>query len=421
MTAMGYKGAIIVGILFEILLGAAAAAFYFMYYVHTPSYSINALQRAIQNGDVESFQKYVDLDAVLNKAAIDLSDIAPAGSQMRTKLQNGSFVELCKEDILYEIANKDWKEVKEPTEETDFQLLIGMKSMSMRRVEYVVKDVMIIENEDGEEVVQEGPPTASVGVRIYEPNYGDTFIIKMKMRQVDEETWQIYDVLNYGDFVKALQKQNERDLKRYVDKVRVNIRKTETKFAELKKKMPKINKEWIIAAQGIMKESCNELEELKVPLAGAKLDQLLRDRKRIFYDMMDNYYESVNFQETIEDYNKAQEEAKKKTEAKGKKPRKIKAPNFDKKASEIDGRLTQVNKKWEDNKAEIDKLIGPVVKETNPNNTNAIGLKELRNNDDEAVRRANYPGADAAAAGSGEGVNPLRAETLPEMSAFGSN
>ncbi len=423
---MGYKGAIIVGIFLEILLGAAAAAFYFMYYVHTPTYSINALQKAIQSNDVEQFQRYVDLDAILNKATVDLEKIAPPNSSLKAKMRDGSFAKLCKEDILSCIANDGWKEVKEITEETEFQDKIGLKTMSIRRIEYVVQDkpfklpftipYILEQPEEPDQTEAESEyPTATVGVRIYEPNLGDTYVVHMKMRKIDEDTWQIYDVLNYGDFVDALVKQNERDMKRYIEKVRVIIKNTEEKFAALKKKMPQINKEWIIESQKIMKESCEELDELKVPVAGAKLEQLLRDRKAIFYDMMDMYYESVNFKESISDYNKSVEEAKKAAQEKGKKFKQRKAPNFDKKAGEIDGRLTAVNKRWETNKAEIAKIIGPTVREQPQKGVK--GLKELRNNDDDAVRRANYPGADRI--GDGDGVNPLRPETLPEMSAFG--
>ena len=77
--------------------------------------------------------------------------------------------------------------------------------------------------------------------------------------------------------------------------------------------------------------------------------------------------------------------------------------------------MTAVNKRWETNKAEIAKIIGPTVREQPQKGVK--GLKELRNNDDDAVRRANYPGADRR--NDGDGVNPLRPETLPEMSAFG--
>ena len=418
VTNMGYKGAIVVGILLEILLGAAAAAFYFMYYIHTPTYSINALHKAIQSGDVEEFQHYVDLDAVLMKAAIDLDELTPQGNTMKAKLRDGSFVNVCKEDILNCIANGDWKEVKEITEEIDFQNKIGLRTMSIRRIEYVAKDVVPeADEEEGEETsaaATEAPeyPTASVGVRIYEPNLGDTFVIHLKMRQLADESWQVYDVLNYGEFVDALMKQNERDLKRYVDKVRTNIRNTEDKFADLKRRMPVINKEWIIEAQKIMKESCEDLDSLKVPLTGARLDSLLRDRRAIFYDMMDMYYESLNYKEKVEDYKKAAEEAAKAAKEKGKKLKQKRPPNFDKKAAEIDGKLTEINKKWENNKTEIDKIIGPKIQPM----PEVKGLAALRNNDDDAVRRANYPGADRAA--EGDGVNPLRAETLPEVSAM---
>ena len=207
-------------------------------------------------------------------------------------------------------------------------------------------------------------------------------------------------------------KQNARDYKRYVDKVRTNIKNTEDKFAALKKKIPEINKEWIIESQKIMKESCEQLDELKVPVAGAKLDNLLNARKSIFYDMMDMYYESLNFKETVADYQKSAEEAAKAAAEKGQKQKQRRKPNFDKQAAKIDEKLAEANKNWETNKSELAKILGPLSR----NATEARGLRALRNNDDYAVRQANYPGVENA--NTSEGVNPLRPETLPEVSAF---
>ncbi|HAF31819.1 MAG TPA: hypothetical protein DCG76_02505, partial [Anaerovibrio sp.] len=89
---MNYKGALIVGILLEILLAGAAAAFYFLYYVHTPAYSMNALQKAVVSHNTEEFQKYVDLDAVLNKGANDLSNLVDADSPDKQMILDGSLV-----------------------------------------------------------------------------------------------------------------------------------------------------------------------------------------------------------------------------------------------------------------------------------------------------------------------------------------
>ncbi|MCR5175954.1 MAG: hypothetical protein K6C05_03795 [Anaerovibrio sp.] len=418
---MGIKGAVIIGILLELLLGAAAAAFYFMYYIHTPTYSINALQKAVQVGNVEEFQKYVDMDAILKKSSADLENIITDNSAMRKKLQDGSFASVCKEDMLYFVANGGWKRSDEITEDVEFQNKIGLKTMSFRRIEYVVRDeAPESEDEentaeaaeadsDGDKAVTEGA-TATVGIRVYEPNYGDTFVLKFKMRQMADQSWQLYDILNYGDFVNALMKQNERDMKRYVEKVRVILKNTEDKFAKLKTKMPEINKEWIIESQKIMKESCEELDTLKVPVEAAKLNSLLIERKAIFYDMMDAYYESLSFQEKVKDYKEAAEKAAQAAAKAGKKQKKSRQPNFDSAAAKLDGEIAEVNKKWADNKAEITKIIGSTDK------TVARGVRAMRNNDDDAVRRANYPGADTA--GDGDGVNPLRPETLPEISAI---
>lgn len=419
---MGIKGAVIFGIFLEIFLGAAAAAFYFMYYIHTPTYSINALQRAIQSNNVDDFQRYVDLDAILQKGAADLAGLDSVDAEMKKKLQDGSFVKLCRDDILYSISNGDWKEVKEITPEIEFQDNIGLRTMSIRRIEYVVKDKPFKlqipflndateENQEQEEP-DDGVVKATIGVLVYEPNLGDSFLIKLKMRQMEDQSWQVYDVLNYGEFAEAIMKQNARDYKRYVDKVRTNIKNTEDKFAALKKKIPEINKEWIIESQKIMKESCEQLDELKVPVAGAKLDNLLNARKSIFYDMMDMYYESLNFKETVADYQKSAEEAAKAAAEKGQKQKQKRKPNFDKQAAKIDEKLAEANKNWETNKSELAKILGPLSR----NATEARGLRALRNNDDYAVRQANYPGVENA--NTSEGVNPLRPETLPEVSAF---
>ena len=412
---MNYKGALIVGILLEILLAGAAAAFYFLYYVHTPAYSMNALQKAVVSHNTEEFQKYVDLDAVLNKGANDLSNLVDADSPDKQMILDGSLVEKTKEDILYFVANEKWPQEENVSQVTAFQDKIGLRTMIMKKVEYVSKDP-VIEADEGEEAAEgsesKASETATVAVRVFEPNYGDSFVLKFKMRQTDDESWQIYDIINYAEFVDALVKQNDRDMKRYVDKVRTNLKNTEDKFAELKKKIPEINKDWIIEAEKIMKESCEGLDELKVPVGGKHLESLLAERKSIFYEMMDDYYTSLNHQERVEDYKKHAEEQAKEDAAKaarGEKVKKRRAPNFEAQATKINGEVSASNKRWEENKAEIAKIIGP------SDEVRARGVRAMRNNDDAAVRAANYPGADADV---GADFSPVRAENLPEVSAI---
>lgn len=401
---MGYKKALIIGILLEIILGAAAAAFYFLYYIKTPTYSFNVIQKSIQTGNVDDFTARVDLEGVIKSAALDLSARIPEKDPNKKMIESDEFLSLCKEDYLYYVSNGKWKDVKEPTAETTLQDKIGFKTMEFRKVEAISRDYIDPEAEDQ-------TPTATVVVRLYEPNYGDSFLVRLKMRQLEDESWQLYAVEDYAEFVDGLVKQNERDLKRYIDKVRNNIKKTEDSFAELRQRIPVINKEWVLEAQKIMKESNASLEEISVPVAGAHLNMLLKDRKSIFFDMMDLYYESITQREALEEAKKKAEEEANKPAANGKKPKPRKKLNaVERKLEKLNGQLVEVNKKWSGNKEEITKIIGSTDETINR------GVRAMRNNDDAAVRAANYPGADTV--GDGDGANPLRPDSLPEVSVF---
>lgn len=402
---MGIKKALVIGILLEILLGGAAAAFYFLYYIKTPTYSFNAIQKAIQIGNADEFAARVDLDSLVKSAAADLASRSAAGSPDKKMLESEEFISLCKDDCMYYVANGKWQDVKEPTAATALQDKIGLKTTSFRKVEAIGRDYIDPEAEDQ-------TPTATAVVRFYEPNYGDSFIVKFKLRQVEDESWQLYAVENYGEFVDELVKQNERDLKRYIDKVRNSLKKTEDDFAALRQQIPVINKDWILEARKIMKESNEALEDIPVPIAGTQLNNLLKERKGIFVDMMELYYENLTATENIEEEKKKAEElAKKPPTAKGKKVNPQRRVNAaEKKLEKLKGQLTDVNKKWSDNKADIAKIIGSTDETINR------GVRAMRNNDDAAVRAANYPGADTA--GDGEGVHPFRPESLPEVSAL---
>ena len=63
---MTVKKAVIIGLLLEILIGCLAGVFYFKFYIYTPTYSIRAMQKAMQSGDVEELKNRVDLETTAN-------------------------------------------------------------------------------------------------------------------------------------------------------------------------------------------------------------------------------------------------------------------------------------------------------------------------------------------------------------------
>ena len=62
------KKKIFVGIL---VIFICTLAFYFFYWIKTPTYSLNLIREAVQKHDVTSFEKHVDMDTLSNKAFDD--------------------------------------------------------------------------------------------------------------------------------------------------------------------------------------------------------------------------------------------------------------------------------------------------------------------------------------------------------------
>ena len=50
-----------------IILILCAIAYYFLYFIKTPAYSIKIIQESIQKHDVATFEKHVDLDTLYIK------------------------------------------------------------------------------------------------------------------------------------------------------------------------------------------------------------------------------------------------------------------------------------------------------------------------------------------------------------------
>ena len=137
MTA---RKAVILGVLLELLLGIAAGAFYFKFYIYTPTYSLRAMQKAIQTGNVDELQKRIDMDAIFQGSSKKLAELVPQDEPVYGKLKDGSFGDLCKEDFLTYVKTGKWPEPERITAESSFQDKIGLRTVSFRILEYVYMD-----------------------------------------------------------------------------------------------------------------------------------------------------------------------------------------------------------------------------------------------------------------------------------------
>ena len=447
---MTIKKAAIIGLILEILIGCAAGAFYFKFYIYTPTYSIRAMQKAMQSGDVEELQRRVDLDAIFQDNTAKLVQLVPQTDPVYTKLADGSFAKDSQQEFLSYVKNGKWPEVETITAESAFQDKIGLKTISFRNLEYVYRDsppgqeslkeagpvekvlslgmslinrYIFNEENSGAESEEamaaqsdEGPVVVTAGVRIYEPNYGDTYILKLKLQRQEDGSWRLFDIANYQEFADVIIKQNDRDYIRYKEKVRFMLSAGQEKLDELNARHPDHDMDWVIDARKIMEASNEEIDGLKVPVAGAYLRQLLDERKDCFQEILESYYDRQAQEQSML-------EAKEKAEAAlkaGKKGPVYHDAVWKNRLSKADGRISEALKNWTDIKSRLESIVGSVVDRAAVAQTVAA---MLRNNDDDAVRRANYPGTAHTDTGSKEpkgGTGSLFGDgELPEVSAYG--
>lgn len=438
---MTLKKALIWGLILELFLGCAAAAFYFKFYIYTPTYSVRAMQQAIDSGNVEELERLVDLDAVFSSTNGKLVEIVPDNDAMHKKLQDGSFAALCKDEFVSYVKNGKWSEQTEITEESSFQDKLGLKTMRFRNLEYIYTDLppgvelpkdqtltdkllavglSLVEkyvfNEGGSgaeaEVAAEEnadlPAAVTVGIRVYEPNYGDTYILNLKLRQQEDKSWRMYDIENYGEYASSLLKQNERDFVRYKEKVRVILTATQEKLNELNTQNANKDMDWIFAARSIFDESNKQLDALEVPVAGGYLSYLLDERKEADYELLESYYDLAEQQEKMAD---ARKKAQQNTGDKKKRPV-FNANIWDNRLKTGQEQIAAAQQKVAANQAKLEAIVGKAI---NRAEVAQVTAKNLRNNDDAAVRAANYPGAD----GGGDTYSLVGGENLPVISAYG--
>lgn len=443
---MTIKKALIFGLLLEILIGCLAGAFYFKFYIYTPTYSIRAMQKAMETGNVEALKQRVDLDGIFKHNNAKLAELVAKNDPVYAKLADGSFATYCEDDFLKYVQEGKWQDRDKVTPESALEDMIGLRTTSFRGLEYVYRDPPPGQEEVNEQstidkilsfgmslinkyapgkdeitaqeeakAAQEADTntTITAGIRVYEPNFGDTFLLKLKLRRQEDGSWYLYDIENYQEFAGQLLKQNERDFIRYKEKVRTILITTQEKLDELKNDHPDQDTDWLIGVRNIMDESNKQIEDLKVPVAGGYLNQLLKERKELYLDLLDSYYD---LGEQTDSMNDAKESAQKAIEKKKKRPIYNEAV-WNERLTKANTKITEAQKNWADNKAKLEAVVGSVVDRAAVAQTVAV---VLRNNDDALVRAANYPAQGSNSSGVTTGVPSLLDDgNVPTISAYG--
>lgn len=195
-----YIGGLIVAIVF-------AVAFYFLYWVKTPAYSLGIIKTSIEKHDLAKFEQHVDLNTLYGRAYDSYMSNELKGNDNELVL---GLVKAMRGVILDELTNRTKKYVETGKFETkkgqegqetsnkdpfkidgskaikDLGERTGAQGMEYKGIEKTEKDGKI----------------AVVSLKLRDTQLNKEFILKIKMRELDNGEWQAVEVSNFTEFLK---------------------------------------------------------------------------------------------------------------------------------------------------------------------------------------------------------------------------
>ena len=203
------KYVLIVGI----VLVLAMLAFYFLYFIKTPVYSLYEIRTAVQTKNVLLLEKRADLNSVYGSAFDDYVSSSLDGSgisnplaitmvkfmkptivdnlveRTKTAVRNGEFAKDTKEENKKETSVSKVYPIKEsPNKEKAKEKISRMKNFKLSGV----KDTVIVGD------------TAIVSAEVLDKKNNKIIIVDLKMAELNDGTWQLVKVDNFKEVLKEL-------------------------------------------------------------------------------------------------------------------------------------------------------------------------------------------------------------------------
>lgn len=257
----------------------AIAAWYFLYYVKTPAYTVTLLQKAAAAHDEAAFEKHLDLRSVLDGGydalmTAGLPESAGGDEAQKAEVQQiaravkPAVVEQMREYILHAVAGGKWDTAKEGG-------TAQLEAIAERAgiTAFLTKDVKTTAASGDSAVIQ---------IDVTHPDLAEPFPMTAELSRLPDGTWQIRSLSNFGDFLTKLRTAQKEALRTYMAATKAIVDEANEKRAALTAGNPAITEDFAARYNGLIDELEKNLQTVEVP-HGAKE---FADFRQKTYDLM---------------------------------------------------------------------------------------------------------------------------------------
>lgn len=194
-----------------ILVVIAVTGFYFGYWKKTPEYSMGIILDAVKQHDVVAFQRHVDLDSLLLRAFDDIITTSLTKEEDGdVKTMAAGFAQTFKQPAINVMKDGIKRYVETGSFELSGQSTSNQSSASADKSDKIsakeMREKVGLANIDfkGFMYTKKDGKTAIVGVKIWEKQVAQEFVVDVKMRELDDGTWQIAEIVNLSAYITKL-------------------------------------------------------------------------------------------------------------------------------------------------------------------------------------------------------------------------
>lgn len=203
-----------IAIIILVIILASLLGGYFFWWKKTPRYSLGLLQNAIKTHDLVLFKKHFDVDTFSNKFVDYIFSQASDSEDVKNNPIAQSFINGFINNMkpkLVSVLN------------TEIQNLVETGSIGKKEDQSVDNNAIspekLTENTrftkseiKGIEYTKTDGKTAFVGVKLYDSQLQQSFIIEVKMHELEDGTWQVSEISNFKEYMDNVTKAKETKL-----------------------------------------------------------------------------------------------------------------------------------------------------------------------------------------------------------------
>lgn len=198
---------VLIGLSAVLVILIGALLFYFLYWVKTPAYSLGLVKKSIENHDLPTFKRHVDLKSLYSRGFDDIVQES-LGEDASNAFVSG-IVAALKENMIQTMITETEKYVETGNFEKQAQS-DGKNQASIQEVSQKLNTPDL--EYSGVKSTQIDGNIAIVTLTLHDKKVDKDFDLKIKMRSIDNGEWQVVEVTNLIEFMQEQEKAAQEKL-----------------------------------------------------------------------------------------------------------------------------------------------------------------------------------------------------------------